>query len=62
MQAAIVDGGGSANDVLRVYDTGAFDVARYLPIGTFELGRADFLSGLLLRLRALQRQTARRPR
>jgi signal peptidase I len=45
VQAAIVDGGGSANDVLRVYDTGTFDVARYLPIGTFELGRADFLSG-----------------
>lgn len=44
VQAAIVDGG-SANDVLRIYDTGAFDVAGFLPIGTFELGRADFLSG-----------------
>jgi len=45
VQAAIVDGGGSANEVLRVYDTGTFDVARYVPLGTFELGRADFLSG-----------------
>jgi len=45
VQAAIVDGGGSANELLRVYDTGAFDVAGFLPIGTFELGRADFLSG-----------------
>jgi signal peptidase I len=44
VQAAIVDGGAS-NDLLRVYDSGTFDVARYLPIGTFELGRTDFLSG-----------------
>ncbi|HKG37716.1 MAG TPA: signal peptidase I [Conexibacter sp.] len=44
VQAAIVDGGAS-NDVLRIYDSGTFDVARYLPIGTFELGRTDFLSG-----------------
>lgn len=44
VQVAIVDGGGGANDLLRVYDTGAFDLAGFLPIGTFELGRADYLS------------------
>lgn len=44
VQVAVVDGGGSANDTLRVYDQSAFDVARFLPVGTIDLGRSDFVT------------------
>ncbi|HEU4701779.1 MAG TPA: signal peptidase I [Conexibacter sp.] len=44
VQAAIIDSGGSANDVLRVYDGSALDAAQYLPVGTIDLGRSDFVT------------------
>jgi hypothetical protein len=45
VQAAIVDGGGTTNDVLRVYaESAAFDPAASLPVGTIDLGRWDFVT------------------
>ena len=43
VQVAIVDGGAS-NDVLRVYDQSALDINNFLPIGTIDLGRTDFVT------------------
>jgi len=45
VQAAVVDGGGSNDDVLRVYaESTPFNVASYLPVGTIDLGRSDFVT------------------
>ncbi len=44
VQVAIVDGGGSNNDVVRVYDESAFDADEYLPVGTIDLRRSDFVT------------------
>ncbi|HMJ01765.1 MAG TPA: hypothetical protein VK506_02420 [Conexibacter sp.] len=43
VQVAIVDGGGSSNDLLRVYDEDTLDPDGYLPIGTIDLRRSDFV-------------------
>ncbi len=44
VQAAIIDGGGSGDDLLRVYDESALDPSKYLPTGTIDLGRSDFVT------------------
>jgi len=45
VQAAVVDGGGSSDDLLRVYaESTPFNVASYLPLGTIDLGRSDFVT------------------
>lgn len=44
VQVAIVDGGGSNADVVRVYSEAAFDPGSYLPVGTIDLGRWDFVT------------------
>jgi hypothetical protein len=44
IQAAIVDEGSGANDVLRVYPEGTLDPNTFLPAGTMNLGRTDLVT------------------
>lgn len=44
VQAAIVDGAVSGRDGLRVYDEATLDPDDFLPIGTIDLGRSDFVT------------------